>query len=53
VDVYVSKLRNKLESELPGERFIHTHVRFGYRLDPEPTGARPWDTVASPSSGAE
>jgi DNA-binding response OmpR family regulator len=35
IDVYVHKLRVKLETALPGYRFIHTHVGFGYRLDPE------------------
>ena len=33
-DVYVHKLRTKLERALPQHRFIHTHVGFGYRLDP-------------------
>ena len=37
VDVYVRKLRVKLEIALPGHRLIHTHVGFGYRLDPEPS----------------
>src|SRR5918998_4714675 len=32
-DVYVHKLRAKLERALPGQHFIHTHVGFGYRLD--------------------
>lgn len=35
VDVYVHKLRTKLEAALPGHVVIHTHVGFGYRLDPE------------------
>ncbi|HZU61672.1 MAG TPA: winged helix-turn-helix domain-containing protein [Solirubrobacteraceae bacterium] len=35
VDVYVRKLRVKLEQAAPGWRFIHTHVGFGYRLAPE------------------
>lgn len=35
IDVYVHKLRVKLETALPGYHFIHTHVGFGYRLDPE------------------
>ena len=35
VDVYVHKLRVKLEEALPGWRFIHTHVGFGYRLSAE------------------
>jgi DNA-binding response OmpR family regulator len=34
VDVYVHKLRVKLGRALPGSRLIHTHVGFGYRLDP-------------------
>jgi DNA-binding response OmpR family regulator len=37
VDVYVSKLRTKLERALPGTRFIHTHFGFGYRFEPEPS----------------
>ena|SRR5947209_3573261 len=36
VDVYVRKLRVKLEAALPGWQFIHTHFGFGYRLSPEP-----------------
>jgi DNA-binding response OmpR family regulator len=36
VDVYVRKLRAKLEQALPDWRFIHTHYRLGYRFSPEP-----------------
>jgi DNA-binding response OmpR family regulator len=32
VDVYVHKLRGKLEAARPDLAFIHTHVGFGYRL---------------------
>jgi DNA-binding response OmpR family regulator len=35
IDVYVHKLRVKLEDALPDWRFIHTHVGFGYRLAAE------------------
>src|ERR1700759_5447048 len=35
VDVYVRKLRVKLDTALPGWRVIHTHFGFGYRLSPE------------------
>ena len=35
VDVYVGKLRQKLEAALPGRAFIHTHFGFGYRFQPE------------------
>jgi len=39
IDVYVHKLRVKLEDALPDWAFIHTHVGFGYRLEPEPSQA--------------
>jgi DNA-binding response OmpR family regulator len=35
VDVYVSKLRGKLEVAMPDRRFIHTHPGFGYRFESE------------------
>jgi DNA-binding response OmpR family regulator len=37
VDVYVRKLRRKLEAALPQEQFIHTHFGFGYRFHHEPS----------------
>jgi DNA-binding response OmpR family regulator len=37
VDVYVSKLRTKLETAMPDRRFIHTHPGFGYRFQPQPS----------------
>jgi DNA-binding response OmpR family regulator len=37
VDVYVSKLRSKLEDAMPDRRFIHTHPGFGYRFQPQPS----------------
>jgi DNA-binding response OmpR family regulator len=37
VDVYVRKLRVKLQQALPDWRFIHTHFGFGYRLTAERT----------------
>lgn len=36
VDVYVSRLRNKLAAALPDTCFIHTHFGIGYRFSPEP-----------------
>jgi DNA-binding response OmpR family regulator len=36
VDVYVHKLRDKLEAVLPDWRYIHTHLGFGYRFAAEP-----------------
>ena len=35
VDVYVSKLRAKLERAVPDRRYIHTHPSFGYRFQSE------------------
>ena len=37
VDVYVSKLRGKLEAAMPDRIFIHTHPGFGYRFQPQPS----------------
>ncbi|MDX6683749.1 MAG: hypothetical protein QOG94_3788 [Solirubrobacteraceae bacterium] len=37
VDVYVHKLRDKLDAALPDWRYIHTHLGFGYRLAAEPS----------------
>jgi DNA-binding response OmpR family regulator len=40
VDVYVRKLRVKLEAALPAWCFIHTHFGLGYRLAAEVKQAR-------------
>jgi DNA-binding response OmpR family regulator len=32
VDVYIARLRQKLEEASPGAVYIHTHFGFGYRL---------------------
>jgi DNA-binding response OmpR family regulator len=36
VDVFVRKLRAKLEAVSPGWRYLHTHFGVGYRFAPEP-----------------
>ncbi len=36
VDVFIRKVRQKLEVGSPGWRYIHTHFGVGYRFDPEP-----------------
>ena len=46
VDVYVSKLRSKLEAAMPDRRFIHTHPGFGYRFQPQPQPSRDFHTQA-------
>ena len=38
VDVYVGKLRQKLEDAAPDWRYIHTHFGFGYRFEPQRLG---------------
>jgi DNA-binding response OmpR family regulator len=35
VDVYIARLRQKLDEALPGRPYIHTHFGFGYRLSSE------------------
>src|SRR6188472_41323 len=39
VDVFVRKLRQKLEKASPAWRYIHTHFGVGYRFAPEPADA--------------
>jgi DNA-binding response OmpR family regulator len=39
VDVFVRKLRQKLEKASPGWRYIHTHFGVGYRFAAEPVVA--------------
>ena len=38
VDVFVRKLRQKLEQISPGWRYVHTHFGVGYRFAAEPIG---------------
>jgi DNA-binding response OmpR family regulator len=55
VDVFVRKLRQKLQNHSPGWRYIHTHFGIGYRFDPEPVdGAarRPLAEEASAQAGS-
>ncbi len=39
VDVFIRKLRQKLEKCSPSWRYIHTHFGVGYRFDPEARAA--------------
>ena len=48
VDVFVRKLRQKLQKRSPGWSYIHTHFGVGYRFDPEPEAAGTTDGVADP-----
>lgn len=38
VDVFIRKLRKKLEGLSPSWTYIHTHFGIGYRFEPEPAG---------------
>ncbi|HEX8084253.1 MAG TPA: response regulator transcription factor [Solirubrobacteraceae bacterium] len=53
VDVFVRKLRQKLEKASPSWRYIHTHFGVGYRFAPEPVDGEatpaPLPTVAVPA----
>jgi DNA-binding response OmpR family regulator len=53
VDVFVRKLRQKLERHSPGWKYIHTHFGIGYRFSAESIGsvASPAATEARPSDG--
>jgi DNA-binding response OmpR family regulator len=47
VDVFVRKLRQKLEKASPDWRYIHTHFGIGYRFAAEPTSGIAPDDVAN------
>jgi DNA-binding response OmpR family regulator len=49
VDVYVRKLRRKLEAVSPGWRYVHTHFGVGYRFAPEPAGCAGEAAAAVPA----
>jgi DNA-binding response OmpR family regulator len=53
VDVYVSKLRSKLEHAMPDRRFIHTHQGFGYRFQPEPARETAGARTRTPGASAD
>ena len=59
VDVFVRKLRHKLERSSPGWAYIHTHFGIGYRFQPESkeqqepqsaAAAKPADAASAPSA---
>jgi DNA-binding response OmpR family regulator len=55
VDVFIRKLRQKLEKRSPDWSYIHTHFGVGYRFDPEPVGgidigAPPREPVLAPEA---
>jgi DNA-binding winged helix-turn-helix (wHTH) protein len=48
VDVFIRKLRQKLQNQSPNWRYIHTHFGIGYRFDPQRVDGteEPLETVA-------
>ncbi len=50
VDVFVRKLRAKLQKDSPSWTYIHTHFGVGYRFEPEATSG---EAELVPASGAE
>jgi DNA-binding response OmpR family regulator len=48
VDVFIRKLRQKLEKRSPHWSYIHTHFGVGYRFDPEPAGIVEEELRAAP-----
>jgi DNA-binding response OmpR family regulator len=48
VDVFVRKLRQKLERRSPGWRYIHTHFGIGYRFAAQPVDGESEPPLADP-----
>jgi DNA-binding response OmpR family regulator len=53
VDVFVRKLRQKLQKHSANWRYIHTHFGIGYRFDPEPVDSVKEERVDLPEAGTE
>jgi DNA-binding response OmpR family regulator len=53
VDVFVRKLRSKLQKHSPNWAYIHTHFGVGYRFEAESQGSERADlAVATPDAGS-
>ena len=50
VDVFVRKVRQKLEKSSPDWNYIHTHFGVGYRFDPEQRGEPTAEPVQPPET---
>jgi DNA-binding response OmpR family regulator len=53
VDVFVRKLRSKLQKHSPGWRYIHTHFGVGYRFEALPVEGEAAELPASAPAEAE
>ena len=52
VDVFIRKVRQKLEAASPHWKYLHTHFGVGYRFDPEPIGPAALDDLQPPARDA-
>ncbi|HWD75926.1 MAG TPA: response regulator transcription factor [Solirubrobacteraceae bacterium] len=52
VDVFVRKLRQKLEAVSPDWRYVHTHFGVGYRFAAEPVGGAAGAAAGAGAAGA-
>jgi DNA-binding response OmpR family regulator len=52
VDVFVRKLRSKLQKASPGWQYIHTHFGVGYRFEAEPDGPEDSEVPSADTIGA-
>src|SRR6201995_4936047 len=52
VDVFIRKLRQKLEKRSPDWEYIHTHFGVGYRFDPEPSADPVPNTPPAPAQAS-
>jgi len=50
VDVFVRKVRHKLEAASPDWRYVHTHFGIGYRFDPEPVSEASVESLGTESA---
>jgi DNA-binding response OmpR family regulator len=53
VDVFIRKLRQKLQKRSPGWRYIHTHFGVGYRFEPETVGGVAPELAAEAAVGID
>jgi DNA-binding response OmpR family regulator len=53
VDVFVRKLRKKLEAASPGWRYLHTHFGVGYRFDAQEAGDDPGEEPGDERESAQ
>ena len=53
VDVFIRKLRQKLENGSPGWEYVHTHFGVGYRFDPQPRAGMESDEASVGGDGLQ